>query len=354
MSVNLKGRKNAKSEQAAPAPELVMAGGQTPWGADAPPAGNPFAEAGAPAGMPTMPPPPPPFAPGEEAEAQADAPTGRKLPNPKIIAAVAAVVVLGGGYFYLNSGGSSTPAPAPHRIVPVHKTVGAAGTGATVGTGTAKAGTAKAGTAKGGTAKAGTAKGGVVAAKGGTATKTGTTGKGGTPATGTKAAATKPTAKVAAPVVAPGPAFTAALPGRIGEWSKQISLKVPDGLAKYDPSLGTSPKDIQKGDFGIGDDTYLTVEVADHSPNAKKTALEILKAGIPDLRSEGFVVAAPYAVSHAPYGGTAACTTLTVNDVLGVACVWMDNNTFGVILAPHRAQSNATSILGMVRGSVEH
>src|SRR4051812_19788008 len=83
MSVNLKLRKSAQSEQEAPAPELVMAGGQTPWGptpTPPPPSGNPFAEAG---GLPS-PPPPPSSPPGEEPDA--DAPSARKA-NPKLLAA---------------------------------------------------------------------------------------------------------------------------------------------------------------------------------------------------------------------------------------------------------------------------
>src|SRR5437763_13633149 len=98
MSVNLKGRKSAKTEAEAPAPqELVMAGGQTPWANEAP-SGSPFAEEG----MPSLPPPPPPYAPGEEpAEAEAD---GKKSPisKPMVIALAAVLVLGGGGYHYLN------------------------------------------------------------------------------------------------------------------------------------------------------------------------------------------------------------------------------------------------------------
>ena len=129
---------------------------------------------------------------------------------------------------------------------------------------------------------------------------------------------------------------------------------MPDTLAKYDPDLGTTPSNVQRGSYGIGTSTYLSIVTGDHSANASKTAMQVLRKLIPELQADGFVVARPFAVAHTPYAGSAACTTLTVNDVLGVACVWMDSNTFGVIVAPHRAESQAKDILESVRGSVEH
>jgi hypothetical protein len=343
MSVNLKGRKNAQSEPV-PAPELVMAGGQTPWANDQPPAGNPFAETGAPEGMPTMPPPPPPFAPGEEADAEA--PSGRKAPSRKVIGIAAAVVILlGGGYFYTTTTGSSSGSAS---------TSAAATAAANKARNAALRAKAAAGVkpATGAAAAAGAGAKPAAGAKPVVATKPGAK-----PVTPAKAA-TKPAAKPVTPGAKSVPAsvaFHAALPGRIGLWSKLVVAKVPTGLAKYDPDLGTTPSDIQEGYFGgTLEQPYLYVETGNHSPKAAKTALQILQAGIPDLRKLGFVVAPPFAVSHAPYGGTAACTTLTANDVLGVACFWVDNNTFGFISAPHRVESNARSILAMVRGSVEH
>jgi hypothetical protein len=149
-------------------------------------------------------------------------------------------------------------------------------------------------------------------------------------------------------------ALTAALPGRIGEWSKLVSAKMPATLATYDKGLGTTPRNVQTGLFGgTVDEPYLQVVTGDHSASTSKTALQMLVATVPDLRDMGFVVAKPYAAPHAGYSGTAACTTATMNDVLGVFCVWIDTNTFGMLSAPHRAQRDAQQILDMVRGSVE-
>jgi hypothetical protein len=39
---------------------------------------------------------------------------------------------------------------------------------------------------------------------------------------------------------------------------------------------------------------------------------------------------------------------------LFVYCTWVDHNTFGTIIAPNRAQSNALAINNMVRAAVEH
>jgi hypothetical protein len=360
MSVNLKGRKNAQSEPV-PAQELVMAGGQTPWGNDQPPAGNPFAETGAPEGMPTVPPPPPPFAPGDEADAEA--PSGRKAPSRKVLAIAAAVVILlGGGYYYTTTtgSGSGTGSSSAAATAAANKAKIAALRAKAAAGKPAAGATAAVGGKPATGAKAATGTKPVVPAKGGAAKPPA---KGGAAKPPAKGAAAKP-APAAKPAVKPvtggaksvpaGVPETAALPGRIGEWSKLAAAKVPDKLAKYDPDLGTSTSNVQRGDFGIGDNVYLTIATGDHTPNAKKSALQILVANVPSLQSLGFVVAPPFAVSHAPYGGTAACTTLTVNDVLGIACVWMDNNTFGFISAPNRAETNARSILAMVRGSVEH
>jgi flagellar basal body-associated protein FliL len=301
--------------------------------------------------MPTMPPPPPPFAPGEEADAEA--PSGRKAPSRKVIAIAAAVVILlGGGYYYTTTTGSSsgsdsgtaaaTLAANKAKLAALRAKAAAAGkTGTSAATATGAAG-----------AKPVTGAKPVVPAKG--AAKPVTPAKGATKPAPAAKPAVKPVTNGAKPV-ASSVAFHAALPGRIGLWSKLVVAKVPTGLAKYDPDLGTTPSDIQEGYFGgTLDQPYLYVETGNHSPKAAKTALQILQAGVPDLQKLGFVVAPPFAVSHAPYGGTAACTTLTANDVLGVACFWIDNNTFGFISAPHRVESQARSILAMVRGSVEH
>jgi hypothetical protein len=345
MSVNLKGRKNAQSEQPAPAPELVMAGGQTPWSNDLPPAGNPFTEAGAVGGMPTMPPPPPPFAPGDVAEVEAEVPSARKAPSRNLIIAAAAVLLLGGGgYYYLNSGSSTPTAPPVVKHVPVPGSPAAKAAAARAAA-AAKAAAAKPAAAPG-AAKATAAAGAKPASTGKAAAK---------PAVPAKAAVKTPVAAKPAKSIPATTPFSAALPGRIGLWSKLVVAKVPTGLAKYSPELGTSPRNVQEGYFGGTLDTpYLYVQTGDHSPKAAKTALQILTAAVPDLQKLGFVLEKPYAVPHAPYGGTAACTAMTQNDVLGVTCVWMDDNTFGLIVAAHRSGSDARQILDMVRGSVEH
>ncbi|MDX6228470.1 MAG: hypothetical protein QOI76_1860 [Frankiales bacterium] len=345
MSVNLKGRKNAQSEQAVPAPELVMAGGQTPWGSDAPPSGNPFAEPAAVTGMPTMPPPPPP-APGEEAEA--DAPSGRKAPNRNMIIALAAVVVLGGGGYAYSTMGSSSPASTPvvkHVPLPGSPAAKAAALRAAAAAKAAAAGKAAPAAAK--------PTGGKPAAA-----KPATNGKppAAKPATGGKAS-TKPATPAKTPVTAPvaaGTPETAALPGRIGEWSKLVSVKVTDPLAKTTPDVGSSLTNVQSGYFGNSDlAPSLFVMTGDHKTTTK-TGLQLLRSLVPTLKDGGMVVAAPVAVSHAPYGGTAACTTAAKDDSLTVICAWVDDNTFGVMSAYHRAQSQAGDILANVRGSIEH
>jgi hypothetical protein len=369
MSVNLKGRKNAQSEQPAPAPELVMAGGQTPWSNDVPPAGNPFSEAGAPDGMPTSPPPPPPFAAPDE-EADAEAPTGRKAPSRNLIIAAAAVLVLGGGgYFYLNSGSSSPSTPVAHSA-PKPKVGGAVGVGApkpvvgkpvagkpVVGAPKPVVGKPVAGKPVVAGAKP------VVAGAGAAAPK---------PVVGKAAGAPKPVVTAAAAPVKSVPTstpFEAALPGRIGDWSKLASVKLPPTLAKYDSDLGTSPSNEQVGLFGgTADAPFLVAITGDHTPNASKSAKEIVDLVAKGVQAEGakavsgfgvpianpVVYQGAHAVPHIPWGGTAACTTIAIGDSTEVICAWIDTNTFGIIVAPNRIQTQALPILNMVRGAVEH
>ncbi|BEP13000.1 hypothetical protein acdb102_13110 [Acidothermaceae bacterium B102] len=381
MSVNLKGRKSAKSEQAeAPAPqELVMAGAQTPWATELPAGGavsNPFAEQGLPPGMPTLPPPPPPFAPGEE-EAEADADAKKSPFSKQVIAAIVAVVVLGGGgYFYLNSGSSSssTPATTGHTLTPAQLAAlrAKAAAGAKAGTTGAAAAKPAAGAAAKPAAGAAAAKPAGAAAAGGAAGGAAkppvTPAKAGTPA---KAAAPAAPAKATTPVKAgttvtstqtsPTVAYTAALPGAINGWDKLAGQELPNTLAKYDSDLGASASNMQYGVFGgTSDEPYLVVETGDHSANATGKALPILRSVIKDFQAEDATAsvrlsyADPVAVPHTPWGGTAACTLITGGDVSQVLCTWIDKNTFGVVLAPHRVMSQALGLLNVTRASVEH
>lgn len=333
MSVNLKLRKSAQSEQEAPAPELVMAGGQTPWGptpTTPPPSGNPFADAD---GYPAAPPPPPPF--GLEDDPDAGAPSGRKV-NPKLLAAAVAVVVaLGGGYFALNSGsgsGSGSTSTADSALA------------------AAKARAAAARAKAAGTAKTTTVKPAGTGAKAALPAKTVAPAK--TPAKAATKASTKPKAKAA---TEPGTVMHAALPGQIGRWSKLIIAKAPASLVKYDPSIGTSLTNVQTGWYGgtVANPVTLVV-VADHPAKAKLSALKLLRQELPDLRAAGFVVAAPEAVTAPLFSGTSACTTLTRNDILGVACMWADTGTFGFTIVAHTAGSQKIDILDTIRASVEH
>ena len=352
MSVNLKGRKNAQSEPV-PAPELVMAGGQTPWANDQPPAGNPFAETSAPDGMPTMPPPPPPFAPGEEADAEA--PSGRKAPSRKVLAIAAAVVILlGGGYYYTTTTGSSSGSTSNTAA-------------ATLAANKAKIAALRA------KAAAGKPTAGAAAATGASAAKPGAgkpvvATKPVTPAKGAAKPAVKPVTNGAKPVAATV-AFHAALPGRIGLWSKLASAKLPPSLAKYDADLGTSPSNVQEGLFGgTADEPNLYVITGDHTPKAGKSALQIVDLLAKDIRADaaaavaktGLPLSNPVvypgakAVPHTPWGGTAACTTIAINDSTEVLCAWMDANTFGILAVPHQVDSRHLELINMVRGSVEH
>jgi hypothetical protein len=362
MSVNLKGRKSAKSEQAeAPAPqELVMAGAQTPWATELPAGGavsNPFAEQGLPPGMPTLPPPPPPFAPGEE---EAEAPSGKKLPLSKqVIAAIVAVVVLGGGgYYYLNSGSSSSSTPpVTHTLTPAQlaalRAKGAAKAGAAGAAAKPAAGAAAA--AK----PAGAKPAGAAAVKPATPAKAVTPAK---PATGAKAPTpakavtpAKTGTTVTSTQTSSSATYTAALPGAINGWDKLTGQKVPDTLASYDPVVGGSVTNVQSGVFGDGvNPPYLFVTVGDHSAKATGKAMTIMNTVLKEARAAGVAVSKPVAVPHTPWGGTAACATATDNDILEVVCAWSDNNTFGVIAAPHRVMSQALSLLNVTRASVEH
>jgi hypothetical protein len=78
------------------------------------------------------------------------------------------------------------------------------------------------------------------------------------------------------------------------------------------------------------------------------------------LKADGLPIQNPLvypgarAVSHLPWGGTAACTTVAVFDSSEVICAWMDTSTFGIIVAPNHVDSDSLAILNMVRGSVEH
>jgi hypothetical protein len=346
MSVNLKGRKSAKSEAEAPAPqELVMAGAQTPW-ADQP-SGSPFAEEG----MPSLPPPPPPYAPGEEpAEAQAD---GKKSPfsKPMVLALAAVIVLGGGGYYYLNSGSSDTSTPAPKTQVKTPAQLAAlrARAAAAAKTGATAAGTAAKPTA--GTAGA---------AKPTTPAKTATPAKAGKPAK----AATKPkpgTTKTAT-VTTSSVAYTAALPGAINGWDKLVVKKAPKTLATFDDVLGASITNVQMGAFGgTATDPYLVVLTGDHSKNPSGKAMDLLKDALKSDRAEqGVAVSKPFFVPHTPWGGSAACATesgvnLTTGvDESAVVCTWVDTNTVGEIFAAHRIAAQAPALLNSVRSQVEH
>ena len=367
MSVNLKGRKNAQSEQPAPAPELVMAGGQTPWSSELPPSGNPFSEAGAPEGLPTMPPPPPPFAPGEEADAEAPA-AGRKAPSRNLVIAAVAVLVLGGGgYFYLNSGGSTAATPAAHAAPKpkVGGVVGKTGVGApkpVVGKPVGKTGV--------GAPKPVVGKPVVGKPVGKTAVGAPKPVPGKVVAPGSKVAASGKTTTPAKAATAATPAFHAALPGRIGGWSKLASAKLPPSLAKYDSDLGTSPSNVQTGTFGgTAANPYLYIITGDHSAETSKKAKQIVDLIAQDARDDAaatlkalapnvnfanpIVYPGATAVPTAPYAGTAACTTVAVVDSSEVICAWMDTNTFGIIVVPNQVDSTSGVILAMVRGSVE-
>ena len=327
MSVNLKGRKNAKAEAVQAPSELVMAGGQTPWAGELPGggAGNPFDGAG----MPAVPPPPPSYAPGEEPPAEPES-GGRKLPVSKpVIIAVAAIVVLGGGYWFLTKGGSDTPtAPPPHHVVG-HPAVGAVKPPAKTGTG-AKAGNIK---VKPPT-KAGVAK----------------TSKGG------KAAVVKKPGKTTA-IIKPAVVYTAALPGEIGDWAKIAapSAGVTTMLTEIRSNLTSNTTDVQSGAFGgTATKPYLLVVTGQAKVYAKNGAMLGAKNVALALRKGGFAVAAAVPVSHVPWGGTAACGTASSHDALWAYCVWQDHNTFGIIMAPGRTQANAPHILNMSRSAIEH
>jgi len=355
MSVNLKGRKSAKSDQAdAPAPqELVMAGAQTPWATEQS-SGSPFAEQGMPPGMPSLPPPPPPYAPGEEpAEAEAG---GKKSPfsKPMVIALAAVIALGGGGYYYLNMGsGSSTPAPKAHALTPAQLAAlraraaasakaGAAGAAAKPTTAVIKPGT----TAKAVVPPAKTvvppAKTVVAPAKGAT-TKA-------APGTTKSSTESSPTA-----------VYTAALPGAINGWDKQVVAKAPATLATFDTVLGASITGFQFGVFGgTAVDPYLVVETGDHSKNPTAKAMDLIKVELARDRVLGLAVSKPFFVPHTPWGGSAACATtsatnhLTGNDESEVVCTWVDTNTFGVIAAPHRIAAQAPALLNSIRSQVEH
>ena len=350
MSVNLKGRKSAQADQAdAPAPqELAMAGAQTPWATEQP-SGSPFAEQG----MPTMPPPPPPYAPGEEpAEAEAG---GKKSPfsKPMILALVAVIAVGGGGYYYLNMGSSSSSTPAAKTTVLTPAQLAAL-------------------RAKGAAKPAAAAAAGAAAKPAVSVVKPGTTAKAVVPAKPAPTAKTvAPPAKAAAAPAAgttrssttssPSAVYTAALPGAINGWDKLIGAKVPNTLASYDATVGASLTDVQEGLFGdTATDPYLAVTVAEHSPNAKGKAIDVLRGVLTFDRNRGIAVSPPFFVSHAGWGGSAACASEAAFDKAGtsdesvVVCSWIDANTVGVITAPHRIASQALPLLNSVRSQVEH
>lgn len=328
-----------------------MAGAQTPWATELPAGGavsNPFAEQVLPPGMPTLPPPPPPSAPGED-EAEAEAPSGRKLPLSKqVIAAIVAVVVLGGGgYYYLNSGSSSssTPAPTTHTLTPAQLA-------ALRAKGAAKAGTTKPTTAA---VKPATP------AKAVSPVKPATGAKAGNPATPAKAAAPAKTGTtVTSTQTASAATYTAALPGAINGWDKLIIKKVPNVLANFDKVLGASISNLQVGSFGgTSSDPYLQVAVGDHSKNPTGKAMDLLRQGLKEDRAAGIAVSASFFVPHTPWGGSAACATEAGTDAAGddssaVTCTWVDANTVGSIFATHRVASQALALLNSVRSQVEH
>ena len=84
------------------------------------------------------------------------------------------------------------------------------------------------------------------------------------------------------------------------------------------------------------------------------TALSLAKVTADSLRSKARLSPRRSRSRTPPGVVRLPAAPLASNDMLIAYCDWVDHNTFGVIIAPHRTQANAPAILNMVRAAVEH